>query len=96
MNYGTLRIRTNTAEDWDHWTITGSGMNLKVRTYTSENWDYWQVSGDVTATFRTYTSEDWDNWEIKGDLSGLTTSAKAAVLFIPIFTSSIYVQGVCL
>ncbi len=66
----------------------------KMRTYTSEDWDYWEISGDATATIRTYTSEDWDYWEFSGNLSGLNDAAKMAVLFIPVFTSSIYIQGV--
>ncbi|MDC0230888.1 hypothetical protein OAK19_02895, partial [Aureispira] len=83
-------------EDWDYWQITGSGVNINIRTYTSEDWDYWEISGDVTGKLKTYTSEDWDYWEINADLSGLTPQTKAAILFIPVFASSIYIQGICL
>ena len=40
---------------------------------------------------RTYTTEDWGYWEISGSMSNLSVPAKMAVLFIPIFTSSIYI-----
>jgi hypothetical protein len=29
-------------------------------------------------------------------LSGLTVAQRMAVLFVPVFTSSIYIQGICL
>ncbi len=66
------------------------GQTSKLKTYTSNGWDYWEVDD---GKFKTYTSEDWDYWEISGNLSNLAPVAKAAVLFIPIFTSSIYIQG---
>jgi len=77
------------------WTLTSTAFaqSGKMRTYTSEDWDYWEISGDATATIRTYTSEDWDYWEFSGNLGGLSEAGKMAVLFIPVFTSSIYVQG---
>ncbi len=91
---GKLKIKTYTSEDWDYWEITGSGTDIKVKTYTSEDWDYWEVTGGVSAKIRTYTTEDWDYWEITGNIALLNASVKAAILFIPIFTSSIYIRGI--
>ncbi len=90
---GKIKIKTYTSEDWDYWEGTGNGIQIKIKTYTSEDWDHWKVSGDVVASMKTYTSEDWDHWEVSGNLSGLTPPVKAAILFIPIFTSSIYIRG---
>ncbi|MBK9591750.1 MAG: hypothetical protein IPO32_09675 [Crocinitomicaceae bacterium] len=69
-------------------------MDIDARTYTSEDWDYWEISGNATAKIRTYTSEDWDYWEIDGSLSSLSIPAKMAVLFIPVFTSSIHIRRI--
>jgi len=93
VNSGKISLRTFVSDDWDHWEITGSGINLRARTFTSEDWDYWEISGDASVTIRTFTSQDWDHWEITGDLSNVDPLAKVAILFIPIFISSIYIQG---
>ena len=89
-------IETFVSEDWDHWEITDTSndVDITARTFTSEDWDYWEFSGDVNITIRTFTSEDWDYWEIDGDLSELAPEVKVAILFIPLFTSSIYIHGI--
>lgn len=94
LNNGAFRIRTSIANDWDGWEIVGNGLLIKVKTSIPNDWDAWTVSGDFNATFRTSTTEDWDNWELQGDWSSLDASTKAAILFIPVFTSSIYTQGI--
>ncbi len=60
----------------------------------SEDWDHWEITGNgVKIKIKTYMSEDWDYWEVTGNLSGLSPSVKAAIYFIPVFTSSIYIRG---
>lgn len=95
VDNGAVRIRTNVSEDWDYWQLTGDGMTIRMRTNVSEDWDYWLVSGEVSGRIRTFSSEDWDRWDVDVEWESLPTSMKAAVLFIPIFTSSLYVRGVC-
>lgn len=91
-SYGGVsgKIRTYTSEDWDYWEIG----RCKLRTYTSNDWDYWEVSGGANLKIRTYTSEDWDYWELTGSVSNLDKDALMAMLFVPIFTSSIHVRGI--
>lgn len=90
---GKYTIRTYTADDWDYWEIRGHGMDCSAKTYTSKDWDYWEFSGTFSGTIRTNISNDWDQWNITGDISKLNPSAKAAIFFVPIFTSSIFIQG---
>ena len=93
--YGqTTRIKTRYSNDWDSWEISGDGFSLKAKTRYSEDWDNWEVFGDLSLRIRTRYSEDWDDWEISGDLSKLTPSAKATVMFIPIFVASIHQKGI--
>ena len=49
---------------------------------------------DYIGKIRTWTSEDWDYWEIFADTTCVRIQDLTAVCFVPIFTSSIYIQGV--
>lgn len=92
---GGYTLRTYLAEDWDYWLLSGNGINITLRTYTPEDWDYWEITGDFTAKWRTYTPEDWDRWEPDGrDWASLAPEVQAALLFVPIFVSSIQQRGI--
>jgi len=82
------------SEDWDFWEINGNNTDLVARTWISDNFDYWEIYNDsVYYEIFTWNSEDWDYWEIYADTNYVKTEDLAAVCFIPIFTSSIYIQG---
>ncbi|MBN2663684.1 MAG: hypothetical protein JXR68_08555 [Bacteroidales bacterium] len=88
-------IRTWTSEDWDFWEINSNQTYLAARTWTSNDFDYWEVYNDsVYYKFRTWTAEDWDYWEIYADTNYIYINDLSAACFIPIFTSSIYIQGI--
>ena len=71
------------------------GQSGKLKTYTSNDWDYWEISlGGSSGKIKTYTSEDWDYWEVSGSYSSLSTDAKMAMIFVPIFTSAIHIRGI--
>ena len=92
-----ISLQTYFSEDWDNWKIqnANNGFQLRAQTSFSEDWDHWEIFNSVIdLDFYTYTSEDWDYWELYGDISELETPYIIAASFIPIFTSSIYMQEI--
>ncbi len=92
-----IRIKTYFTEDWDYWEIYdyNSDFKLIAKTNFSEDYDNWNIYNDtIDINFRTYMSEDWDYWEIYADSVELATPYYIAASFIPVFTSSINMQGI--
>ena len=91
-------ITTYTSNDWDHWEIeeSGTGFSADVMTWTSNDFDHWEVfaNGSKVLDIHTWTSEDWDHWEISGSQHELSLQQSVAVLFIPVFTSSVLIRGI--
>lgn len=93
-----ITIKTNFSEDWDSWVITdqNSPNYITVRTSFSEDWDNWDVflGGVHIMDLQTNFSEDYDNWRIYGDNVELSNKQRAAIMFIPVFSSALYQQGI--
>jgi hypothetical protein len=92
-----IRIKTYFSDDWDRWEIsdTDHDVYLSANTYFSDDYDHWEIyNSEIDLEFATYFSEDWDNWELWGDIQSIETPYLIACAFIPIFTSSVYIQGI--
>jgi len=92
-----IRIETNFSDDWDSWKIydNNNDLQLTARTNFSDDYDNWNIYNDsIDINIKTYTSEDWDYWEVYSDSLNIPTAYFIAASFIPIFTSSINMQGI--
>lgn len=97
LNGYNIDIETNFSNDWDNWIVQdhNSGDTYTVRTNFSNDWDSWEVrlNGTIVMKMRTDFSNDFDNWQI--DDRGMTDDVhRACVMFIPVFISAIYQQGI--
>jgi hypothetical protein len=92
-----IKIYTSFTEDWDNWTVKNinSGEVWDVRTTYSNDFDNWRVNtGYDIVSIQTVYSDDFDNWRFSTDLdTTYSVHEKMAMIFIPVFTASIYQRG---
>jgi hypothetical protein len=98
-NGNIISIRTEFTESWNRWIISGSSLEhpLYLRTEFSDNNTRWVVSSTESvnmAELKTEFSNDYRRWvfRMKPDEFVFEMNEINAILFIAIFTASIYEQ----
>lgn len=101
VNGSIISIRTEFSDSWNRWRITGNHLDatMYVKTQFSDDNTRWTVSSSEKgqiAELKTVFSNDYNRWDLRINLDqeALTHEEIMVVVFIGVFTSSVYEQEV--